>query len=155
MPRIPHDTAPTRHGTGYPVGLDEPCLTRRRWRLGDAAGLTQFGVNLLRLPPGQWSAQRHWHAKEDEFVQVLSGEVVLIEDEGETVMHAGDSAGFPAGRANGHHFVNRSGEEAVLLEVGSRVKGETCEYPDVDLFYDEARGFLHKDGTAYPPKNRR
>ena len=84
-------------GTTYPPPFDEPCLARERRRFGDAAGLTQYGVNLLRLPPGAWSSQRHWHAKEDEFVYVLSGEVVLVSDAGDEVLRAGDCAGFKAG----------------------------------------------------------
>jgi len=152
MPKIDPDQAPTRFGTGYPPPYDAPCKDRKRWKLGDAAGLTQFGVNLLRLPDGQWSSQRHWHTAEDEFVFVVEGEVVLIDDRGETVLRAGDCAGFPAGEANGHHLVNRSGREAVLLEVGSRKPAEdTADYPDIDLFWGgPERGYAHKDGTPYP-----
>ncbi|HYE42303.1 MAG TPA: cupin domain-containing protein, partial [Caulobacteraceae bacterium] len=113
MPKIDKEAAPVRHGTGYPPPYDAPCKQRQRWRLGNAAGLDQFGVNLLRLPDGQWSSQRHWHTAEDEFVWVLEGEVVLVEDEGETVLKAGDCAGFKAGVRNGHHLVNRSGRDAL------------------------------------------
>jgi uncharacterized cupin superfamily protein len=153
MPKIDKDTAPTRHGTGYPPPYDIPCRERHRTRLGDAAGLDQFGVNLLRLPDGQWSSQRHWHTAEDEFVYVLEGEVVLVEDEGETVLKAGDCAGFKAGVANGHHVVNRSGRDALLLEVGSRRPAQDgADYPDIDLVYPVGGGgYLHKDGTPYPP----
>ena len=84
-------------GTGYPAPFDQPCRMRSRQKLGNAAGLTQFGANLLRLPPGVWSSQRHWHTGEDEFVYVLSGEVVLVSDGGEEVLRAGDVAGFKAG----------------------------------------------------------
>src|ERR1700733_5537119 len=119
MPKIDIESAPTRFGTGYPPPYDAPCLGRRRWKLGDAAGLTQFGVNLLRLPPGSWSSQRHWHTAEEEFVWVVSGQGVLVTNEGEQVMNAGDCAAFPAGVANGHHIQNRSDQELVLLEVGS------------------------------------
>src|SRR5215471_19847614 len=95
-------------GTFYPPPYDKPCRVRERTRLGDAAGLTQFGVNLLRLPPGAWSAQRHWHVGEDEFVYVLSGEVVLVADAGDEVLRAGDCAGFKAADENGHCLQNRS-----------------------------------------------
>ena len=108
-------------GTLYPPPFDEPCRARERTRLGDAAGLTQFGVNLLRLPPGAWSSQRHWHTGEDEFIYIVSGEVVLVTDAGEEVLRAGDCAGFKANDGDGHHLQNRSGQDAVVLEIGSRV----------------------------------
>ena len=155
MPKIDIDAAPTGHGTGYPDPHAEPCLARRRWRLGDAAGLSQFGVNLLRLPSGSWSSQRHWHQGEDEFVWVLEGEVVLVEDEGETILRAGDCAGFKAGVENGHKLENRSGAEAVLLEVGTRTPGgDQGVYPDIDMLFGPG-GFTHKDGTPYPSQGRR
>ena len=148
--KIDIQAAPTRFGTGYPPPYDAPCQDRRRWKLGDAAGLTQFGVNLMRLPPGQWSSQRHWHTDEDEFTYVLEGEAVLVTDAGEQVMRAGDCAGFPAGQANGHQFQNRSDREVVLLEVGSRRPGtDLCYYPDVDMAMDPVTGdFIRKDGSA-------
>src|ERR1044072_2578055 len=106
-------------GTLYPPPHDHPCRTRERLKLGDAAGLTQFGVNLLTLPPGAWSSQRHWHTAGDEFVYVLAGEVTLGTEGGEEVLRAGDAAGFKAGDPNGHCLQNRSGAEALVLEVGS------------------------------------
>lgn len=157
MPKIDIDSAPTGHGTGYPDEFAAPCKSRRRWRLGDAVGLDQFGVNLLRLPAGAWSSQRHWHTAEDEFVWVVEGEVVLIEEEGETVLRAGDCAGFKAGVANGHKIENRSGREAVLLEVGSRRPTEdACDYPDIDMILPKgADRYFHRDGTPYPKTPRR
>ena len=155
MPKIDIDQAPTGHGTGYPDPYAGPCLARRRWRLGDAAGLDQFGVNLLRLPDGAWSSQRHWHEGEDEFVWVVEGEVVLIDDAGETVLKAGDCAGFKAGQPNGHHLVNRSGREAVLLEVGTRTPGgDRGVYPDIDMQFGPG-GYRHMDGSPYPDQGRR
>src|SRR3979409_1384594 len=121
MPKIDIDSAPTRFGAGYPPPYDEPCKARRRWQLGDAAGLTQFGVNLLRLPPGAWSSQRHWHSGEDEFVYIVSGEGMLVTDAGEEVLRAGDCAGFKANDGDGHQLQNRSGQDAIVLEIGSRV----------------------------------
>jgi uncharacterized cupin superfamily protein len=157
MPKIDLETAPTGHGTSYPEEFADPCKPRRRWRLGDAAGLSQFGVNLLRLPAGAWSSQRHWHATEDEFVWVLEGEVVLVEDDGETVLRAGDCAGFRAGVPNGHRIENRSDAGAVLLEVGTRnPAGDACDYPGIDMVLPAgADRYFHRDGTAYPKFERR
>jgi uncharacterized cupin superfamily protein len=157
MPKIDIAAAPTRFGTGYPPPHDAPCKERRRWKLGDAAGLDQFGVNLMRLPPGQWSSQRHWHTAEDEFVWVVEGEVVLVEDDGETVLRAGDCAGFKAGVPNGHHIQNRSDREAVLLEMGSRRPDvDGCDYPDIDLVLrDGEEIYRHRDGTPYVVETQR
>jgi uncharacterized cupin superfamily protein len=143
-------------GSGYPAPYDEPCRQRKRLRLGDAAGLTQFGINLLRLPPGVWSSQRHWHTAEDEFVYVLEGEVVLVSDAGEEVLRAGDCAGFKAGEPNGHQLQNRSGAAVVALEIGARnPERDGVDYPDIDLtIRPGTRTFLHKDGTPYPPRSR-
>jgi uncharacterized cupin superfamily protein len=154
--RIDPKSLPTSTGSGYPTPFDAPCAARVRTRLGHAAGLTDFGVNLLRLPPGVWSSQRHWHSDEDEFVYVLEGEVVLISDSGEEVLSAGDCAGFKAGVADGHHLQNRTTKEAILLEVGSRRDAsDACDYPDIDLFISaKTEVFTHKDGTPYPRKNR-
>jgi len=148
MPKIDIGAIAEENRTGYPPPFDELVAGRFRKRLGNAGGLTQFGVNLCRLAPGAASAQRHWHAKEDELVYVLDGEVVLVEDEGETPMRPGDAATFKAGVANGHHLVNRSDRDALILEVGSRMPGERAEYPDIDLRFDDKR-YLHKDGTSY------
>jgi uncharacterized cupin superfamily protein len=141
-------------GTLYPPPFDEPCRARERKRLGDAAGLTQYGVNLLRLPPGAWSSQRHWHATEDEFVFVLSGEVVLVTDAGEEVLRAGDCAGFKASDPNGHCLQNRGTVDATVLEIGSRIPGEYAIYPDIDMKTDPSGGYVHKDGTSYPQMTR-
>ena len=151
MPKIDLDAAPTRHGTAYPPPFDEPCRDRQRWKLGDAAGLTQFGVNLLRLAPDTWSAQRHWHSAEDEFVYVIEGEVVLIDDAGETPLRAGECAAFKAGEANGHHLVNRCARDALVLEVGSRRPQEDAvDYPDIDLQVPMGTGgYHHRDGRPY------
>lgn len=151
MKKIDRAAAPTRLGTAYPSPFDGPCLDRMRWKLGDAAGLTQFGVNLLHLPAGGWSSQRHWHTAEDEFVWVVEGEVVLVTDAGEEILGPGDCAGFKAGDADGHHLQNRSGRHAVLLEIGARKPREDgVDYPDIDLRLAEgAREYQHKDGRPY------
>jgi uncharacterized cupin superfamily protein len=156
MKKIDIAAGKTVVGSGYPAPYDEPCRQRKRFRLGDAAGLTQFGVNLLRLPPGVWSSQRHWHTAEDEFVYVLEGEVVLVTGAGEEVLRAGDCAGFKAGEADGHCLQNRTNAEVVLLEIGTRnPAGDAVDYPDINLTIRAgARAFLHKDGTPYPPRSR-
>jgi len=153
--KIDVSAAPLIVGSRYPHPYDEPCKTRERRQLGNAAGLTQFGVNLLRLPPGAWSSQRHWHEAEDEFVYVVQGEVVMVTGDGEEVLCAGDCAGFPANDRNGHHLQNRSGEDALVLEVGSRRPGEgECDYPDVDMTWPKGARFVtHKDGTPYEPED--
>ena len=150
------EDAPVTVGSGYPAPFDARCSQRRRWRLGDAAGLTQFGVNLLRLPPQQWSSQRHWHRAEDEFVYILEGAVTLVTDAGETPMSAGDCAAFRAGLANGHHLQNRSDVEAVILEMGSRRPEEDAvAYPGIDLALpDHAGGYVHVDGSPYAPADK-
>ncbi len=156
MKKIDVSTIKAALGSGYPAPYDEPCRQRKRLRLGDAAGLTQFGVNVLRLPPGVWSSQRHWHTAEDEFVYVLEGEVVLVTNAGEEVLRAGDCAGFKAADADGHHLQNRTDAEAVLLEIGSRnPERDGVNYPDIDLTLQAgSRAFCHKDGMPYPPRPR-
>jgi uncharacterized cupin superfamily protein len=143
---------PSVMGSSYPSPYSDPCAERFRQRVGDAAGLSQFGVNLTRLPAGCWSSQRHWHSVEDEFVFVVSGEVVLVTEAGEEVLRAGDCAGFKAGEADGHHLQNRSQQDAVVLEVGARAPSrDDCFYSDVDLHLPKGRaGFTRKDGTPYP-----
>jgi uncharacterized cupin superfamily protein len=155
MPKIDVSRLSPVVGSKYPKPFDEPCRARERRRLGDAAGLTQFGVNLMRLPPGAWSSQRHWHAHEDELVYVVSGEVWLVSNAAEELLRAGDCAGFKAGVRDGHHLQNRSSSDAVLLEIGSRDERDWGEYPDIDMVFKPARysgtggGFTHRDGTPY------
>lgn len=151
MKKINLATAPNHSGSDYPSPFDVPCRERQRWKLGDAAGLTRFGVNLLRLPPGSWSSQRHWHSAEDEFVYVLEGELVLVTDDGEETLRPGDCAGFRAGEANGHHLVNRGDREATVFEVGGRAPDrDAVTYPDIDLALDAGTPqYRHRDGTPY------
>jgi uncharacterized cupin superfamily protein len=138
-------------GSGYPAPFDEPCRRRERKQLGNAAGLTQFGVNLLRLPPGSWSSQRHWHSAEDEFVFILEGEVVLVTEDGEEVLRAGECAGFRANEPDGHHLQNRSSRDAVVLEVGSRSNADATVYPDIDMIIAAGTDtYTRRDGTPYP-----
>lgn len=152
MPKIDIAKLPVDTRTGYPPPFDRVVLGRERRRLGNAAGLDQFGVNLTTLKPGAASALRHWHEQEDELIFVLEGEVVLIEDEGETVLKPGDAAGFKANNPNGHHLVNKSSRDVVFLEVGTRSKHERAHYSDVDMMAvrdGKGMGFTHKNGEPY------
>lgn len=142
-----------RTGTGYPEPFRENVVARSKRALGDAFGLTQYGVNLVELPPGTWSSQRHWHTHEDEFIYVVAGQVDLITDDGSQSLAPGMVAGFPAGDANGHHLINSSDDVAVILEIGTRDEPDECFYPDIDLRYRlNARGkreFTNRDGVPY------
>lgn len=150
MPKIDIAAVAERIGVGYPAPFAALTANRARRRLGDAGGLVDFGVNLTRLPPGEWSSQRHWHSHEDEFVFVLEGELVLVEDGGETVLRTGDAAAFPKASGNGHHMINRSQRDAVYLEIGSRHPDDVTTCSDVDMVSANADGvFRRKDGTPY------
>ncbi len=150
MPKLDVAAVPVRPGTGYPPPHDAPCRGRAQQRLGDAAGLTRIGVNLVRVPPGGWSSQRHWHSHEDELVWVVAGELVLVTDAGEDILRAGDAAAFPAGVPDGHHLQNRSAADAVFLVVGNRDPEDVGHYPDIDLAIRPNRyaapAFTTKDG---------
>jgi uncharacterized cupin superfamily protein len=152
MPRIDMARVAADAGTIYPDAFKGVVAGREKKKLGDAVGLTQFGVNLTRLKPGAASALRHWHASEDEFVYMLEGELVLEEDGGETLLKPGDAAGFKAGVPNGHRLVNRSAQDALYLEIGTRSPHERATYPDVDLALErDANGarFFRKSGEPY------
>lgn len=146
-------TVEPRHGSGYPAPFDADCTRREKRALGDAFGLTQFGVNMVHLSPGQMSSQRHWHHREDEFAMMLEGEAVLVTDAGEQVVTPGMVMGFKAGVQNGHHLVNRADSVAVYLELGTRGELDEADYPDIDMLVraiDGEERFIHKDGTRYP-----
>jgi len=141
-----------RTGSIYPKPFDASLEGRAKRALGDPLGLTQFGVNLVTLAPGSWSSQRHWHAEEDEFVYVLEGEVTLVTDAGEQVLGPGMAAGFPAGRPDGHHLINRSDGLVLYLEVGTRAKTEEAQYSDIDMMARKEAGrlvFMRKNGEPY------
>ena len=153
MPKIDIAAIAVDASTNYPKPFDDVVKGRSRKRLARHAGLTQFGVNVCTLKPGAASSQRHWHENEDELVYVLSGEVVLCEDGGETVLKPGDAAAWKAGVANGHTLVNRSNRDAVFIEVGTRAAAEKAHYSDIDMMVvRDASGFnyTHKDGKPYP-----
>lgn len=152
MPVINIADAPVKTGSIYPKPYDAEMAGRWSIRLGDAGGLTQFGVNIVVLEPGAQSSLRHWHLNEDEFVIVTEGTCTLVDDDGRHEMTVGACAAFPAGEANGHHFINESGEEARFLVVGTRARQEVATYSDVDLrveIGDGAARFTRKDGTPF------
>jgi uncharacterized cupin superfamily protein len=137
--------------SGYPEPYRTRVLPREKRRVGDALGLTRIGINHTTLPPGKESSMRHWHTHEDEFVYVLSGEVVLRTGSGEQLLRAGMCAGFAAGCEDGHQLINRSAAAAVYLEVSNRDPADCGHYsdPDVDLLWNapHARGrFTRRDG---------
>jgi uncharacterized cupin superfamily protein len=150
MPKIDPQQVEERTGSRYPAPHFEPVYKRRWAPLGDAAGLTQFGVNLVTLDPGVWSSQRHWHSHEDEFIYVLRGELALIDDTGEHVMRPGDCAGYKGGERNGHHLINRSDQPAQCMVVGSRIEEDWGEYSDIDMRFNATEPtFTKKDGTPF------
>ena len=151
-PALDPGSVPVRRGSSYPEAFQAEVADRERRRLGEALGLTRYGVNLVTLAPGAWSAQRHWHSHEDEFVYVVAGALALITEAGEQVLQAGMAAGFAAGVADGHHLVNRSGEPVTYLEVGDRSPDDEVTYPDIDLFLpsqNKGRAFTNKQGEPY------
>lgn len=152
FPALDPDAVSAVAGSTYPEPFKARVAGRARRRLGDALDLKNFGVNLTTLSPGAVSALRHWHTRQDEFIYMVSGELVLVTDAGEQVLTPGMVAGFPAGRADGHHLLNRGSIDAVYLEVGDRTAGDEVEYPDDDLAARATaagRRFQHKDGTPY------
>ena len=154
-PALDPADVPEQRGSTYPEPYRSRMGDRAKRRLGDALGLTRFGVNLVTLAPGGQSALRHWHTLEDEFVWVLEGEVVLVTDAGEQVLRAGQCAGYAGGRRDAHHLLNRGDAPARYLEVGSRIDGDNAHYPDDDLMWIEAEEGVyaaHKDGRRYPSR---
>ncbi len=149
MPKIDIAKVPAERITSYPKDFAATVAGRLKQKIGDPAGLTQFGVNITRIEPGSASALRHWHEKEDEFILMLEGELVLQENDSETFLTAGDAAGFRAGSGIAHCLVNRSGRDAVYLEVGTRAKTERVHYPDVNFMLERdetGRRFFRKSG---------
>lgn len=150
MPRIDPDAPdmPRRSGSRYPEPYNAICAARSAIRLGHASGLEDFGVNLVTVPAGSWSSQRHAHDADDEFLMMIEGELVLIEEGGRTLMRTGDFAAFPKAASGGHHLVNESNVSARFVVVGAN-KGD-ASYPDIDLLYAQGEaGYRHKDGTPY------
>ena len=154
VPALDPATLTPRTDSGYPEPYRSRVLPREKRQLGNALGLRQLGINLTSLPPGKESSMRHWHTREEEFVFVLEGEVLLRTDAGEQLLRAGCCAGFPAGSGDGHQLVNRSDQPAIYLEVGTRDCADEVFYadPEVDMHFSPtaANGkFTHKDGRPY------
>ncbi|AHE54270.1 cupin domain-containing protein [Sphingomonas sanxanigenens] len=147
MPKIDLDAIPETNASGYPAPYRD--VIERRWyrRLGPPGGLDDFGVSHVRLEPGAWSSQRHWHAEEDEFVVILSGEAMLVDDHGRTPLKAGDCAAFPKGDGNAHTLINESASDCVFIAIGRPALSD-CHYPDIDLHMFAGLGFRRKDGSA-------
>ncbi|WP_205651076.1 cupin domain-containing protein [Tsuneonella mangrovi] len=150
MPKLDLDAIPQSNATGYPPPFDEPVAGRWYRRLAPSSGLTRFGASHVVLKPGAWSSQRHWHSEEDELLVMVTGEAVLVEDGGETVMRPGDVAAWPAGVQNGHHLQNRTNADCtfVVVSAGDESK-DRGDYPDIDMQFDPD-GYAHKDGSRYP-----
>jgi uncharacterized cupin superfamily protein len=149
MPKLDLESIEQTNRTGYPEPYAAEMGKRRYRKLAGPAGIEDFGISHVVLEPGGVSSQRHWHEGEDEFVVMLQGEAVLVEEDGETAMRAGDCAAFPKGVANGHRLVNRGDRDCVFVAIG-RVAETDCHYPDIDLHLDSAAGrFTRKDGTPY------
>ena len=152
MPKIDLEAIPQANRTGYPAPYDQPVAGRWIRRLAAPAGLTEMGASHVVLKPGAWTSQRHWHAFEDELLVMLSGEAVLVEDGGETVLRAGDVAAWPKGVRDGHHLQNRSDAECSLIAISAGDSAnDQGDYPDIDMRFGPG-GFTRNDGTPYPPK---
>jgi uncharacterized cupin superfamily protein len=148
MPKVDLESLEATNSTGYPSPFDKEVQGRWYRRIGPSSGLTEFGVSHVTLKPGAWSSQRLWHDTEAEFLVMLEGEAVLVEDEGETILRAGDSAAWPKGSTNGHHLRNESGRDCAFIVVsgGFRTSGG---YSDIDMMFGETGQYFHKDGTPY------
>lgn len=148
MPKIDLSAITATNRTGYPT--DYSTLVEGRWvrKLAPMFGLADFGASHVTLKPGAASSQRHWHEEEDELVIMLSGEAVLLDDNGKTVLRAGDVAIFPKNDGNGHHILNESAEDCVFVAIGRPPTGD-CHYPDIDMQYSGATGFVRKDGSPF------
>lgn len=151
MPKLNLDAIPQSNATGYPPPFDAPVAGRWWRRLAPAAGLTEFGASHVVLKPGAWSSQRHWHDGEDEMVVMIAGEAMLIEDEGETLLRAGDCAAWPKGSTNGHQIVNRSDIDCIYVAI-SAGPHSGGGYSDIDMMFTADGRYTRKDGTEYDKK---
>ena len=151
MPKLDLESIEQTNRTGYPPPFDRPVAGRWQRRLAPAAGLTEFGASHVVLKPGAWSSQRHWHIGEDEFLVMVAGEGVLVDDEGEHVLRPGDCAAFPKNDGNGHHVQNRSEADCMFVVIGGGTNAGG-DYPDIDMRFTADGGYVHKDGRPYEAK---
>ncbi len=150
MPKVDLDAIQPVERTGYPAPHSDAVKGRWQRKLGALFGFTDFGINHVTLKPGAWSSQRHWHAEEDEFVVIVAGEAVLVDDNGRTPMRPGDCAVFPKNDGNGHHLINESAEDCAFVAIGRGPPYGDCHYPDIDMFAPAgSNSFVHKDGSAF------
>jgi uncharacterized cupin superfamily protein len=149
MPKLDLDAIPQTNRTGYPPPFDAPVAGRWYRRLAGPAGLTHIAVSHVVLKPGAWSSQRHWHDTEDEFLVMIAGEAVLVDDSGEQLLRAGDCASFPAGDGNGHHLRNETAQDCVFVVVGGGEREGGGGYSDIDMMFS-GDAYFRKDGTPYP-----
>ena len=154
MPKVDLSRIEENNRTGYPEPYSNDVAGRWARRLAPALGLEDFGANLVRLEPGAWSSQRHWHQGEDELLVMLEGEAVMVEDDGETILRSGDVAAWPKGVANGHHLINRSDTPCRFFVVGGGAE-QGGEYSDIDMRFTPDGAYETKDGTPYPARRLR
>jgi uncharacterized cupin superfamily protein len=148
MPKLELAAIAATHSTGYPPPYDQAVQGRFVRRLAPAAGITDFGASYVVLKPGAWSSQRHWHEEEDELLVIISGQAILCDDAGRTVLHVGDIAAFPKNDGNGHCVINQSDEDCAFLVIG-KATNMRAHYPDIDLLHEPAKGFVRKDGSEF------
>ena len=148
MPKLELTSIEQISATGYPEPFATAVAGRWHRRLGPASGLTEMGASHVVLKPGAWSSQRHWHAGEDELLIMLSGEAVLVESEGRTVLHAGDVCAWPKGAENGHHLINESKADCAFVAI-SAGEDRGGDYPDIDMCWTADGAYRHKDGAPY------
>ena len=148
MPKVDLESIEQTNRTGYPPPFNKDVAGRWYRRLAPATGLTDFAASHVTLKPGAWSSQRHWHDGEDEFLVMLSGEAVLVEDDGRSILRAGDIAAWPKGTGNGHHLINETESDCTFVVVGGG-KNTGGGYSDIDMKWTADNRFVHKDGSPY------
>ena len=148
MLKLDLDATTATNVIGYPAPYDAAVQGRWYHRLARLGGLTDFGASLVTLRPGAWSSQRHWHVGEDELVVMISGEAVLVDDDGEHLLRTGDVAAFPKKDGNGHHLQNRGDRDCVFVAVGGG-EARGGAYPDIDMLFTADGRYMRRDGSDY------